>query len=71
MEPYIQPVIQGASSNIILHCGTNDLKTSSDIEQIPENIINLEKYVKADENNAIIFGLTPRNDQLNKKKKSE
>lgn len=25
--------------------------------------------MKADENNAIIFGLTPRNDQLNKKKK--
>ena len=69
MESYIQPTIERAPSNVILHCGTNDLKTSTDHEQIAENVINPAKSVKVDENNVIISELTPRNDQLNKKAK--
>ena len=34
MESYIQPKVECAPSNAILHCGTNDLKTSSYPEQI-------------------------------------
>ena len=30
MESHIQPTIERAPSNIILHCGTNDLKLSTD-----------------------------------------
>ena len=57
-EPYIQPTIERAPSNVILHCGTNDLKTSTDHEQIAKNIINLAKLMKIDENNVIISELT-------------
>ena len=63
MESCIQPTIEHVPSNVILHCGTNDLKTSS--EQITANIINLAKYMKADKKNVLISKLTPRNDQLN------
>ena len=64
-----QLTIECAPNNVILHCGTNDLKTSTDPEQIVENTINLEKSKKTDKNNVIISELTPRNDQLNKKAK--
>ena len=69
MESYFQLAIEHAPSNVILHCGTSDLKTSTDPEQIAENIINLAKSMKRDKNNVLISELTPRNDQLNKKAK--
>ena len=69
MESYIQLAIERAPSNVILHCGTNDLKTSTDPEQIAENIINLAKSMKTDNKGVIISELAPRNDQLNKKAK--
>ena len=65
MESYIQLAIERAPSNVILHCGTNDLKTSTDPEQIAENIINLAKSMKTDNKGVIISELAPRNDQLN------
>ena len=57
-ESYIQPTLERAPSNVILHCGTNDLKTSTDNEQIAENIMNLAKSMKIDKNNVIISELT-------------
>ena len=69
MESYIRSTIERAPSNVTLHCGTNDLKTSTDPEQIAENIINLAKSIKTDKSNVLISELTPRNDQLNKKAK--
>ena len=67
IESYIQPTVERAPNSLILHCGTNVLKTSTDPEKIAENIINLAKSVEADKNNVIISGITPRNDQFNKK----
>ena len=52
-----------------MYCGANDLKTSTDPEQIAENIINLAESMKTDKNNVIILELAPRNDQFNKKAK--
>ena len=70
MESYIQPTIECATGNVILYCDTNDLKTSTDPEQIVENIINLAKSMKTDTNNVIISKPTPQNDQLNRKSKN-
>ena len=69
MEAYIQPKIEHALSNAILHWGTNDLKTLTDPIAIAENIINLAKSMKTDINNVIITELTLWHDQLNKKPK--
>ena len=69
MESYIELTLERAPSNVILHRGTNDLKTSTGPEQIAENIINLAKSMKTDKNNVLISELTPRNNQLNKKAK--
>ena len=55
MESYIQPTIERAPSNAILHCDTNDLKTSTNPEQIAENIVNLTKYMKTDKNKCDYF----------------
>ena len=55
------------SSYIVV--ATNDIKTSTDPEQIAENIINLAKSMKTDNEDVIISELAPRNDQLNKKAK--
>ena len=67
IESYIQPTIERAPNILILHCGTNVLKTSTDPEKIAENIVSLAKSMETDKNNVIISGITPRNDQLNKK----
>ena len=69
IESYIQPTIERAPCNAILHCGTNDSKASTDHEQIAENSINLPKSMKTDKNIVIVSELTPRNGQLNKKAK--
>ena len=34
MESYIQPMIERAPSSAILHCGTNDLKTSAILNKL-------------------------------------
>ena len=44
------------------------IKTSTNPEQIAENIINLAKPTKTDENNVIISELTSRNDQSQRSK---
>ena len=43
MESYIQPIINRDPSNITIHCGTNDLKSSDKPEETAERIINLAK----------------------------
>ena len=69
MKPYIQPAIERVPSNVILHCGTNDLETCTDPEQNVGNLINLAKSMERDKNNQIISELTPQNDELHKKAK--
>ena len=54
MESYIQIIIERSPSIAILICCPNDLNTSTDPEQIAENIISLVKSMKADKNNVII-----------------
>ena len=47
-----------APSNVILHCGTNNLKASADPEQIAKNIIGTANSMKTVKNNVIISELT-------------
>ena len=65
MESYIQPIINRDPSNIIIYCGTNDLKSSDKPEETAERIINLAKKWKMITNSVMISEITPRWDTLN------
>ena len=50
---------------ILLHCGTNDLRTEKSAEEISLSIINLAKKIKSNVN--AVSGIIDRNDALNVK----
>ena len=52
---------------ILLHCGTNDLRTTKTAEDIAEELINLANTLKNEENEVAISSITVRNDNLQKK----
>ena len=53
--------------HIILHCGTNDLKSDRTSSQIAREIIDLAISMKSNKNKISISLLTPRSDKLNNK----
>ena len=52
---------------IILHIGTNDLKSIKSPEEISDDIIKLALHVKTDEKEIIVSGIVCRDDELNEK----
>ena len=69
MEDYIKPTVKLASKQMILHCGTNNLPSNEDPENIAKNIMNLAKNIKTDTTKVAISGITPRRDTFNHKGK--
>ena len=67
MEHYIQPSMKHKPGMIILHCGTNDLRTTQTAEEIAEEITNLANTIKNEKNEVIISSITVRNNNLHKK----
>ena len=53
--------------NIILHTGTNDLRTIDTTEEITMGILNLAVTCKTDTNSVFVSGIVPRSDKLNEK----
>ena len=68
MEDYIKPTVKLSPKQIILHCGTNNLPSSEDLETIANNI-NIAKNIKADTVKVEISGIIPRRDTFNLKAK--
>lgn len=66
MNHYIVPTLKLKPDVVVLHCGTNDLK-SKQPEEISENIIDLAKSVSqiSESTGVIISGIVPRGDDLN------
>ena len=54
-------------TNIILHCGTNDLNSERTPSQIARFIIELALSLKSKDNKISISLIVPRNDNLNSK----
>ena len=67
MSDYIKPSLKYTPDVIILHCGTNDLRTEKKAEEIENEVINLAKEMKKEDNEIIISGIIARNDSLNVK----
>ena len=71
MESYIIPTLEQNPETIIIHSGTNDLKSDSSPEEIARDIINLTTSCKTQTNKVILCSIVPRYDnekatQLNK-----
>ena len=67
MESYIIPTLKKNSETIIIHSGTNDLKSDSSPEEIARDIIKLTTSCKTQKNKVIISSIVPRYDNLNEK----
>ena len=67
MHDYIKPSLKFQPDTILLHCGTNDLRSDKSAEEISESMIKLAKIMKTNENDIIISSLVARNDGMNDK----
>ena len=67
MSDYAKPTMKHEPDFVILHTGTNDLKSANSPEVISDEIIKLALNLKTDNNDIAISGILPRNDDLNTK----
>ena len=67
MKDYIKPNIAGKPGVVILHTGTNDLKSNQNPSDIANEIINLAKNITNSGTKVSISSLIPRVDQLSEK----
>ena len=67
METYIIPTLEQNPEPIIIHSGTNDLKSGSSPEEIARDIIKLTTSCKTQTKKAILSSIVPRHDNLNEK----
>ena len=68
MQDHVKPTIRDINpQQIILHVGTNDLKTERTASQIAKSIIDLSISLKKNGNMIAVSGIVPRLDELNNK----
>ena len=67
MNSHACPTIKRNPKRIILHCGTNDLRSQASAENIAEEIIELAKAMKTEGNTVFVSGLVARGDRWNAK----
>ena len=64
----VKPTIQEFNPNhIILHVGTNELKSFKRVSQISKSVIDLALSLKSETNTVMISQIAPRKDNLNNK----
>ena len=68
MKSYSLPSIEKKPDMLILHCGTNDLKTKNSEVEISEEIISLAKSVQSNGIDVLVSGLIARGDELEGKR---
>ena len=67
MNSHACPTIKGNAKRIILHHGKNDLHSQASAENIAEEIVELAKAMKTEENTVFFSGLVARGDHWNSK----
>ena len=67
MNEYVTPSMKHKPGVMILHSGTNDLRSEKTPTDIVEELTNLAEKMKTTENDIVISGLMVRNDSLNDK----
>ena len=67
MYDYIKPSLKFKNDLIVIHTGTNSLRTTKGAEDIANEILNLAKSIKIKSNEIMISEIIPRRDRLNTK----
>ena len=67
MIDYTRPSKKFNPDVYILNCGTNDLCTGKDAQEIANEIVKLALDLKLDENEVAVSGIVTRNDEYNDK----
>ena len=63
MSDDVKPSLKYKPDLMIIHKGTNDLRSDKTPSDITEEIINLIERIKTDENEIIVSGVVVRNDK--------
>ena len=69
MKDYIKPTIARNPDMVVLHTGTNDLKSNQYPSDIANEIISSAKNIKISGTEGSISSLIPRGDRLSQKRK--
>ena len=68
MTDHVKPTLRDINpDHIILHAGTNDLRSENKANQISKATIDLAASLKNDDNTVTVSGIVPRVDDLNNK----
>ena len=67
MKSYLLPTKSRSPENIVLHCGTNDLKSENSADEISNDITEVALLCKSNNNNVLVSGIIPCSDKLNAK----
>ena len=68
MTDRVKPTLRDINPyHIVLHAGTNDLRTENTASQIAKATIDLATSLKNDDNTVTVSGIIPRLDDLNDK----
>ena len=67
MEYYIKPSLRYKNNLLIIHTGTNSLRTATGAEDIANEIVNLAKSMKNESNEIMISGIILRRDRFDMK----
>ena len=69
MHNYVQPSKEFNNDLVILHCGTNDLRSDKQPLVIAEEIMELASEMKLSNNEVMVSGIVQRRDKFNEKGK--
>ena len=67
MKTYIQLPLKRDPDQVIIHVGTNDLRSRQDPKTIAKNITDIAKSSKTNKNEILVSSIVPRWDNLNGK----
>ena len=67
MMTYVKLTIEEKPDFIILHAGTNDLRSNADPEEIVNSIVDVAVSSKENSSEVIVSTILPRRDKLNEK----
>ena len=67
MKSYTKPSKEYNNDLVILHCGTNDLRSNKHPEEIAKEITDLAVDLKNENNDVMVSSIAPRHDKLNQK----
>ena len=67
LKHHIQPSIPKKSDRLVIHCGSNNLKSEVNRKKTVNDIIQLGKVVKTEINDVVVPGICPRRNRFNQK----